>query len=385
MDFELSEEHLALRESARALIAQRWDRDKSRLALDRPPARMPDSLWKEIASLGWIGVAGTEELGGSGGDLMAALVLAEEAGRGLLPGPFLPALAAGIALDRSAADDQRAELLGHLFAGDRVLVGAYDEPGGTWGPGSLHTTVTPTHTGLVVDGVKILVPDADRASAFVLSGRAGDSTVLAVVPSEATGVEVIPMNRFDGQSMAEVRFASVEVKGSTLIGPGRTPGGGQPADDAYDISTLVCAADLLGVSEAALAMATGYAKDRVQFGHPIGSYQAISHRLADLVVDTELGRSLLFGACLAMAEARDEAPRLVSAAKAWMSDTAIGATETALHVHGGIGFTWELDVHLYLRRARSGAASFGDANFHRDRIATLLAARDPSRSGPELT
>ncbi len=126
---------------------------------------------------------------------------------------------------------------------------------------------------------------------------------------------------------------------------------------------------LLGCAESALEMTSEYAKERVQFGQPIGSFQAVSHRLADILVDIEIGRSLLYGACLALMERRDDRRALVAAVKSWLNEAAIGATEAGVQLHGGIGYSWELDVHLYLRRARSNAATFGDSDFHREHIA----------------
>jgi alkylation response protein AidB-like acyl-CoA dehydrogenase len=147
----------------------------------------------------------------------------------------------------------------------------------------------------------------------------------------------------------------------------------------YDIWTVLLAASLLGDAEAALAQTNEYAKQRVQFGRPIGSFQAVSHRLADVLVAIEIGRSLCYAACLHLDESRADAHVFVSAAKAWMSETAVDAAEAALQLHGGVGYTWELDVHLHLRRARANAVSLGDAAWHRERIARHLAARYPSR------
>ena len=138
--------------------------------------------------------------------------------------------------------------------------------------------------------------------------------------------------------------------------------------EVYDIWTVLVAADLLGSAEAALDLTRQYASERVQFGRPIGTFQAVSHRLADTLVDVEIGRSLLYGACLAIEEGRENAAPLVSAAKASLSDAAVRAAETALQIHGGVGFSWEYDVHLHLRRSRCNAALLGDADHHRDRI-----------------
>ncbi len=373
MDFELSDEQMALRDAARDLIAKRWDTAHLRRALDQGPARLSGEVWTELVALGWVGIAVAEERGGSGGDLLTAAVLAEEAGRGLLPGPFLSAVEAVCVVDR-LGDAARDELVAELCAGTRRATCAWEEPGGAWGPARPGTTVTDgTDTGaasgggdgLRVSGTKILVPDAEGADLFVVSATRGDETVLVAVPA-GEGVEIEAMRRFDGQDIAEVRF-DVDVPAAALLATGA-----EAVSGAYDLGTLLAAADLLGVASAALDTTVAYAGQRVQFGRPIGSFQAIAHQLADVAVDVEIARSLVLAAALAAddPEARDEAPALISAAKAWASQTAVAACETAVHVHGGIGFTWELDVHLWLRRARAGAVSFGDATHHQDRIGT---------------
>lgn len=369
MDFELSEEQLALRDAARDLIAHRWDTAHLRRALDQPPARLPGELWDELVALGWVGITVAPELGGSGGDLLTATVLAEEAGRGLLAGPLLSALTATLVVDRLGHDAARAELLPDLCAGTRRATCAWEEPGGTWGPARLATAAAtaelPTEGGVRVTGTKILVPDAEGADLLIVAARGETGPVLVAVPT-GEGVEIEAMRRFDGQDMAEVRL-DVTVPDDAVLATGD-----DALSTAYDLATLVAAADLLGVAAAVLDASVVYAGQRVQFGRPIGAFQAIAHQLADVAVDNEIARSLVLAAALAAddPESRHEAPALVSAAKAWTSQTAVTACETALHVHGGIGFTWELDVHLWLRRARAGAVSFGDATHHQDRIST---------------
>jgi alkylation response protein AidB-like acyl-CoA dehydrogenase len=160
------------------------------------------------------------------------------------------------------------------------------------------------------------------------------------------------------------------VEGNALLGGAAR--GEAVLREVYEIWTVLMAADLLGSAEASLELTRQYAIERVQFGKPIGSFQAVSHRLANELVDVEIGRSLLYGACLALDEKRDNAVALVSAAKAWLSDTAVSAAEAALQIHGGVGFTWEYDVHLHMRRSRCNAALLGDADYHRDRVATYM-------------
>ncbi len=366
MDFELSEEQLALQELVRDFLREQWPSDRMRAALDEGPALIDEETWQEIVEMGWLGVSAPEEAGGIGEGVLGGAVISAEAGRGLLPGPLLSSLAAGIALDRGACQD----VLTDLVAGRTRVTPAVEEPGGAWGPDAVSVEAVPADGGWSLSGVKILVPDAEAADLLLVAARTPSGLGFVRVPSDAEGVTITPMRRLDAQAIAEVRFDNVRIGTDALLGgEGRSE---QVLREAYDAWTVLTAADLLGSAEAALEMTTKYAGERIQFGRPIGSFQAVSHRLADGLVDVEIGRSLLYAACLAIDEGRDDAPALVSAAKSWAGDTAVSVAESALQIHGGVGFTWEEDVHLYLRRARANAATLGDADFHRDRVALHL-------------
>jgi alkylation response protein AidB-like acyl-CoA dehydrogenase len=225
---------------------------------------------------------------------------------------------------------------------------------------------------LVLSGTKILVPDGSVATLFLVVARVGEGLAFLPVAADAAGLTVTPMQRIDGDDVAELRFAEVRVPVSAVLG-------GAAAEalvrSTYDRWTVLLAANLLGDAEAVLHQTNEYARQRVQFGRPIGSFQAVSHRLADVLVAVEIGRSLCYAACLRLDEGHEQAGLFASAAKAWMSEAAVDAAEAALQLHGGIGYTWELDVHLHLRRARANAVSLGDAAWHRERIARQLAAR----------
>jgi len=375
MDFELSEELVSLQDMARELLAERWSGDAVRKGLDRPPVRIPDALWSELAELGWLGVSCDEAAGGGGQDLLTAAILCTEAGRGLLPGTLVTTLAASIALDRSGDATLREGLLAEVIAGRRRVGIACEEANGSWGPDSVAMTAVPDAVGsaLTLSGTKILVPDGTAAQVFLVVAKLGDGLALLPVSADAAGLTVTPMQRIDGEDIAELRFENVRLPaGAALVGPA---GADTLVRSTYAIWTVLLAANLLGDAEALLARTNDYAKERVQFGRPIGSFQAVSHRLADVLVAIEIGRSLCYAACLRLDEGHPDAQVFASAAKAWMSETAVDAAEAALQLHGGIGYTWELDVHLHLRRARANAVTLGDAAWHRERIAEHVAAR----------
>jgi alkylation response protein AidB-like acyl-CoA dehydrogenase len=366
VNFAFSEEQLALRAAARDLLAVRWSAADARAALDAPPARMSADLMDEVATLGWLGIATSEAEGGSGGDLVTAAILAEEVGRALVPGPFLSALAAVLATQRIAPG---SEVLAGLVGGTRRATLAVEEPGGAWGLSAVGLELVFADDNWVLDGTKILVPDAAGADLVLVVARTGDGLGLFSVPADAPGVTITPMRRLDAQALDEIVFENVRLAADACLA----------ADDAsdaltaaYDAWTVLVAADLLGTAEQVCALAVEYAKTRVQFGRPIGAFQAVSHPLANARTAVEIGRGLVYGAALALDEQRPDAGALASAAKAWTSDTAVSVTETALQVHGGIGYTWECDVHLHLRRARANAVTLGDADVHRDRVAGWL-------------
>ena len=366
MDFNLSEEQEALQEMASDFIRERWPADQAREALDKRPAVIAEDVWQEILEMGWLGVAAGEDVGGIGGDVMTAAVLSQEAGRGLLPGPFQSSLAAVLVVERSRNDAVRKELVPQLIDGSLRATVAVEEPGGRYGPDSVAAEVRADTGGWRLSGSKLLVADADAAALLIVAARTPNGLGWVRVRRDAEGVEVRKMERMDAQSCSEVVFENAPVEGDALLGDERA------LREAYEIWTALLAADLLGSAEASLELTRRYAIERVQFGRPIGTFQAVSHRLADNLVDVEIGRSLLYGACLALDEKRDNAAPLISAAKAWLSDTAVTAAESALQIHGGVGFTWEYDVHLHMRRSRCNAAILGDADHHRDRVAEYM-------------
>ena len=370
MDFNLSEEQEALQEMARDFLSERWPADRARELLDARPALIDDEVWREIVEMGWLGVTASEEAGGIGGDVMTAAVLCQEAGRGVLPGPFQSSLVAAIAVERSDDKDLCSGLLPELIEGRTRVSVAIEESGGLYGPTAVATEAVAAGEGWLLSGSKILVPDANEADILLVAARTPDGLGLVRIAADAEGVTIQRMDRMDAQSCAEMVFANAKAEGGALLGGADR--GEALLREVYDIWTVLMAADLLGSAEASLELTRQYASERVQFGRPIGTFQAVSHRLANTLVDVEIGRSLLYGACLALDERRDNAAPLVSAAKAWLSDTAVAAAETALQIHGGVGFTWEYDVHLHLRRSRCNAASLGDADYHRDRIATYM-------------
>jgi alkylation response protein AidB-like acyl-CoA dehydrogenase len=328
MNFDFSDDQQAIKRTAKEFLADRFGAEKLReLAEAR---EYDDAAWREMSELGWPGIFVEEEHGGQGLGIVELAVLMEELGYALAPCPFLSNAAAGLVLQHAGSDEQRERWLPGIAAGE--------ERGAV---------------GLISNGEGPLVPDADSAAVIVLID--GDSATLV----EASAAEVTPVETID----ATRRFASVRPNGGESL-----PGDAGPAIDR--IATAL-AAELIGVAQRALEMAVDYARDRKQFGRPIGSYQAVSHRCAQMLLELECARSTTYYAAWTADAEPESLPLAASMAKAYASDAGWRVTADALQVHGGIGFTWEHDLHFFLKRAKTDGHMFGSARRHRERVAEL--------------
>ena len=245
MDFSLSEEQIALQETAREFLRKHWPAERMRAALDAQPAVIDEEVWREIVEMGWLGVAASEDVGGIGGDVTTAAVLAQEAGRGILAGPFESSLVAAIALERSGDRDLCRDLLADLIAGATRVTLAIDEPGGGYGVDAVETTIAAHPEGWRISGRKFLVPDAAGASVLLVAARSPDGLGLVPIDANSPGVTIVPMRRLDGQSCAEVVFEGATCSAASLLA-----GGEAMLRAVYEIWTTLLAADLLGTAEA---------------------------------------------------------------------------------------------------------------------------------------
>lgn len=366
MNFELSEEFVAIQDMTCAFLTGNWHGDRMRDALDKTPATVPTGLWQEMAQMGWLNVA--ESMGDEA--LLVSALIAQECGRALFPATLNTALAASYALNAASPSPRCDLLLRQLTTGSCRISLAFDELNGNWGLDCLKLGLNNVGDGsYTLTGTKVMVIDGASADLFLVAVHSGSELVFAAISREAEGLTINAMQRFDGADIVELVFDTVRVSVEDLItGPSLVA-------TSYDFTTVLLAADLIGTAEAALDMTNEYAKQREQFGRAIGSFQAVSHRLAELLVNVEIARSLLYAACLALGERRGEGIALVSAVKSWCNELAVDAGEAAIQLHGGIGYTWELDAHLYLRRARSNAMTLGDSDYHRARVAHHMATQ----------
>jgi alkylation response protein AidB-like acyl-CoA dehydrogenase len=323
MRFDFNDEQAEIKETARQFLASRFKPDKVRELAES--GTYEDALWTEVSELGWAGIAIDEEFGGQGLGMVELIVLCEELGFACAPLPFLANAAAGIVIEGAGSDEQKAAHLPGIASGEA-------------------------------------------------RGAIGDEAVVI----DAEGADVIVVFAADGPRLLPVADATLEPL--DLIDQTRrysklTVGDGEPlagdADGATDRMVVAVAAELVGIGQRAMEMAVEYAKEREQFERPIGAYQGVSHACAKMLYDVEEARSLTYAAAWAADAEPDSLPLAAAMAKARASEAAWDVCKASIQVHGGIGFTWEHDLHFLLKRARADAQLFGTAGQHKERVAAL--------------
>jgi alkylation response protein AidB-like acyl-CoA dehydrogenase len=337
MNFDFSDDQQAIKRTAHELLEQRFKPERMRELAESKS--YDDDVWRELSELGWPGIFIEEEHGGQGLGTVELVILMEELGYALAPLPFLSNAAAGLVLQHGGTDEQKERWLPGIASGEaRGAVGVVRG-----------------------DGEAALVADGDSAAVIVLVSRNGGSVV------EASSAEIEPVETIDPTR----RFARVRAaNGDALEGDG---------GDGISRAAAAVAGELTGVSQRAMEMAVEYARDRKQFGRPIGAYQAVSHRCAQMLLEVEGSRSMTYYAGWTADSSPGELKLAASMAKAYASDAGWRVTSSALQVLGGIGFTWEHDLHFLLKRAKVDGTLFGSAREHRDNVAELAGlAREPA-------
>jgi alkylation response protein AidB-like acyl-CoA dehydrogenase len=367
MYFDLTDEQQAIRSTAREFLAARYKSERIR-ELAASDDGFDPADWAEMAELGWTGLAVPEEWGGQGLGIVDLAVLFEEMGYALAPSPLFSNTIVGIALSLCGSDDQRERFLRPLANGELRGVPALWDAGSPATVGGFTMEPKADGDGIVLDGEKVLVPDAASAGFFVVATADGRRHI---VERDAAGVSVTPETSIDlTRRLSTVSFEGVRVAAADSM-PAEGP-------EYYPVFFRLCvalAAESTGVAQKTMEMAVEYAKDRKQFDRQIGSYQAVSHRCAQMLLETENARSAVYGAAWAADAEPESLPLAASMAKAYASDAGWRVPDASLQVHGGIGFTWEHDLHFFLKRGRANASLFGDAKWHRERVADAVLAR----------
>ncbi len=364
MYFDLTDEQQAIRSTARDFLAARYKSERIRELADSETG-FEQSDWEEMAELGWPGLALPEEWGGHGLGIVDLAVLFEEMGYALAPSPLFSNTIAGLALSICGSDDQRERFLRPLAAGELRGVPALWDAGSPASPGAFTMDAAADGDDVVLDGEKVLVMDAAVADFFLVATADGRRHL---VEAGSDGVTIVAEPSIDAtRRLSSVRFEGVRVPAADSL-----PAEGADYFAVFHRLCVALSAESTGVAQRTMEMSIEYAKDRKQFDRPIGSYQAVSHRCAQMLLETENARSAVYGAAWA-ADAEPEAlPLAASIAKAYSSDAGWRVPDAAIQVHGGIGFTWEHDLHFFLKRGKANAALFGDAKWHRERVADAV-------------
>ncbi len=379
MDFGLNEDQETLAKYARDFLDNECPTTFVRAMLDHETA-YDEAFYKHLADLGWMGIAIPEEYGGQGMTYVDLGVLLEEMGRSLVPGPFFASvcLAAPTILE-AGNDAQKKALLPGIASGQKNATVAYTEANARVDASGIEATATKDGDGFTIGGIKRFVLDAHLADTIIVAARTSDGSdptegvTLFVVDPSAPGVSIKQLKTMDmTRRLCDVTLDGVKVDADAVLGD--VDRGWPRLERAIQRAIGMLAAECVGGSQKVLDLSVNYARERIQFGRPIGSFQAVKHKCADMLVDVELGRSAMYYAAWAATDEDNELALASSIAKAFCGEAYTRVASNGIHVHGGIGFTWEHDMHLYFKRAKSNEVLLGDPSYHRDQVARLVPA-----------
>jgi alkylation response protein AidB-like acyl-CoA dehydrogenase len=373
MDFDFAPEQYQFQQSVRGFLEQRCNLARIRGAADDDGIDV--ELWSGLCDLGIFAMLVPEAYGGLGLDLVDLALVLEEFGRALVPPATVETIAATDLLVRFATEAQKARWLPQILEGRLIVVPALLEAETSFDPESIALSAVASGEGWSVSGTKILAPSANRADLILVAMRFGRNGPLglAVVEPTRRGVSLRTHANIDVVNpYHEVKFDNAPLVRSDIVGAEPTA---ESVWRLFDVGGLFAATLMAGIAAKVLDASVGYARQRTQFGSPIGSFQAIKHRCADMAVTVEASRSAVYYAAWALATGAPDSSRAVSIAKSYSGDMARYVCNEGIQIHGGIGFTWDLGLHYYLRRAKTLEYSYGDAAYHRERVLAMSLAQ----------
>ncbi|HVW42445.1 MAG TPA: acyl-CoA dehydrogenase family protein [Amycolatopsis sp.] len=332
------------------------------------------NVWRQGAELGWTAMLVPEEAGGgsaSGQGLIDATIIGEQMGLHAAPGPFTVVNTVAAALAEASNADEHADLVGELVAGEKVATWACCAPGGRWNPEAGAVEARADGDGYVLNGVHDSVELGTDADVLLVLARTPEGLTQFVIPAGTAGVSVQPLESLDlVRGFARVEYTDARVPAGALVG---AAGAAAPAvERQLQLALVLQCSELVGVVQRVLEFTTQWMFDRYSFGRPLASYQALKHRFADMTMWSEAAQATMAAAAEAVQERREDAAELVSIAKSYIGQRATDIIQDCVQLHGGIGVTWEHDIHLYLRRATVDRVTWGSPSDHRRRIADLL-------------
>jgi alkylation response protein AidB-like acyl-CoA dehydrogenase len=385
MDFELNETQKLFKDSARELFAAECPSTLVREMIEKGEP-YSSGLWRKLVEQGWTGLIFPEEYGGTGLGFVEMAIAFEEMGRALVPGAFLSTVAfAGSLVEKACSGQYRAKVLNAICEGKKKATVALLERDANWNVEAVKLQATPADSDFRLTGTKLFVSDAGVADIIITVARRGPDLALAFVDAHSKGVSIRSMPGLDGtRFLYEVHFDNVIVSAEDLATDG--PVVKDALEHALDVASLAVSSEMVGGMQWVLETTVEYAKTRKQFGKPIGQFQAVQHHCANMLLMTESARSAVYYAAWLMGSKPEDAPLAVSLAKAYTSDSYREVGNLGIQVHGGVGFTWDENLHFYYKRAKASELLFGDATHHRERIAKLVidgagAQRAAGRSG----
>jgi alkylation response protein AidB-like acyl-CoA dehydrogenase len=369
VNFAFSEEQEELRRTVRSFLDQKSPEAEVRRLMETEQG-YDESVWRQMgAEMGLQGLIVPEEYGGSGYSYVELIVVLEEMGRALLSAPFFSTVAlAANTLVHSGDDTAKKELLPGIASGDTIATLAFTEENGKWDEAGITMQATKSGDGYTLNGTKMFVLDGHTATLILVAARTDSGVSLFSVTGDASGLTRTALSTMDQtRKQARLEFSNTPAR---LIG--QEGQGWGVLSRVLDLAAVALAAEQVGGAQKCLDMAVEYAKVRVQFGRPIGSFQAIKHKCADMLLEVESAKSAAYYAGWCAAELNDELPVVASLAKAYCSEAYFHAAAENIQIHGGIGFTWEHPAHLYFKRAKSSELLFGDPTYHRELLAQRI-------------
>jgi alkylation response protein AidB-like acyl-CoA dehydrogenase len=369
MNFAFTDEQEELRKTVRSFLENKSSEEAVREMMETEDGYDP-AVWSQMGEqMGLQGLSIPEEYGGSGYGFVELGIVLEEMGRALLCAPFFSsAVLAANTLLQSGDEAAMAKYLPGIASGETIATLAYTEPSGKWDESGITMEATKSGDGYTLSGTKSFVLDGNAAGLFIVAAKTAAGTSLFAVEGDASGITRTNLSTMDQtRKQAKIDFDNTPA---TLIGEDGK--GWDTLQTVLDLAAVALAAEQVGGAQKVLEMAVEYAKVRVQFGRPIGSFQAIKHKCADMLLEVESAKSAAYYGMWCASEMNDELPSTASLAKAYCSEAYFHAAAENIQIHGGIGFTWEHPAHLYFKRAKSSELLFGDPTYHREQLAERI-------------
>lgn len=373
MDLRPNEDQALIKSTVRDFLKSECPMDFIR-ALEHDPTGHSVEVWRKMAELGLMGVTFPEEYGGAGQSFLELCIMIEEQGRACLPSPFFSTMVlCGLPIARFGTEAQKKEYLSTIASGERVMTYAETEAGGLWDVSRIELAATADGKDYVLDGSKLFVPYAHTADDFLAVARTSGSgekgLTLFLVGAKTAGITSKPLETVGADRMYEVAFRDVRVPEGRILG--EKDAGKLMVDAIHEWGAAAKCAEMVGGAQRVLEMSVAYARERVQFGRPIGAFQAIQHHCANMAVDVDGSRFIAYEAIWRLSEGLAAATE-VAMAKAWVSDAYQRVCTLGHQIHGAIGFTKEHEMQLYFRHAKASELAFGDGDYHREQVARHL-------------